>query len=512
MEDASRNPYDAVPYPSHCFRQTHPDRLAALASLFGMRPAPVEKCRVLELGCGDGSNLIPMAFGLPESLFMGVDSASRPLERGRAVIAELGLVNIALEQADILEISPQLGCFDYILCHGVFSWVADPVRRKIMTICRDNLADQGVAYVSYNAYPGWHLRQMVREMMLFHVGALEDPGRKIAQARALIAFLAEAQPEPSLLRAVLEEELRQIDTRRSEVIFHDELAEVNQPFYFHEFMALASAHGLRYLAEAEFTDMLGGRFPQSVREKLHAISPDLHSKEQYLDFLKCRRFRQTLLCREEVCLTREVHPERMKGFFISARLRDDQSIEGIGSGTGLEFQGTAGSKPPTDDALVKAALIALDEARPQALHFEELLARVLSDLRRGGIPEKGDEGARLAEAILACLCAGVVELGTRRRRLATSAGERPEASRLARLQARSGPVVTGLLHNTIALQDLLLRDLLQLLDGTRDRPALLEVLRARACSRDVAGEALLPEREDLERALALFARAALLFR
>ncbi len=327
MEGAPQNPYDAVLYPSHCFRQTHPDRLAALASLFGMRPASVEKCRVLELGCGDGSNLIPMAFGLPESSFLGVDNAVRPLQRGRTIIAELGLRNIVLEQADITEIAPRLGRFDYIVCHGVFSWVPEEVRRGILAICRNHLADQGVAYISYNAYPGWHLRQMVREMMLYHAGALEDHVKKIAQARALIEFLAQAQPRSSLLRALLEEELRQIDGRKAEAIFHDELAAVNQPFYFHEFMALASAHGLRYLAEADFADMLGGRFPQPVREKLHAISPDLHAKEQYLDFLKCRRFRQTLLCREEVRLTRELSPARMKDFFISARLQDDRGRE-----------------------------------------------------------------------------------------------------------------------------------------------------------------------------------------
>jgi len=512
MQDARQNPYDAVLYPSHCFPQTHPDRLAALAALFGMQPARVESCRVLELGCGDGSNLIPMALGLPDSLFLGVDSARRPLERGRSIIAELGLANIALEQADILEISPDLGRFDYVICHGVFSWVPEEVRRKILAVCRDNLAPQGVAYVSYNAYPGWHIRRMVREMMLFHVGALEDPSKKIAQGRALIAFLAEAQPDASPLRALLEAELKELNERKDEALFHDELAAINRPFYFHEFMELAAAHGLRYLAEAEFADMFGGRFGREVREKLHAVSPDLASKEQYLDFLKCRRFRQTLLCREGVPLARELAPERMKDFFISARLKEDRDFADAGPGAELEFQGMTGSCLKTGDALVKAALITLGRARPQALHFEELLARVGSELRRDGVREKGDEGSQLAEVILACLCSGLVELRTRRPRLAASAGERPAASPLARLQARSGSLVTGLLHNTVALQNPLLRELLQRLDGTCDRAELLEVLRAQARSPGAAGDLPLPERGDLERALTLFARAALLFR
>ena len=82
-------PYDELPYPGSAFAQTHPDRLATLATLFGMTPAPVERCRVLELGCGDGGNLIPMAFALPESRFTGVDLATTAIARGQQLIDQV---------------------------------------------------------------------------------------------------------------------------------------------------------------------------------------------------------------------------------------------------------------------------------------------------------------------------------------------------------------------------------------------------------------------------------------
>jgi tRNA G46 methylase TrmB len=73
MADQTLTAYDEVLYPSYTHNQTHPDRLATIATLFGLTPAPVERCRVLELGCGNGSNLVPMAYGLPGSEFVGID-------------------------------------------------------------------------------------------------------------------------------------------------------------------------------------------------------------------------------------------------------------------------------------------------------------------------------------------------------------------------------------------------------------------------------------------------------
>src|SRR5512141_2176499 len=95
--------YDAVSYPGGVFSQTHPDRLATIAALYGFPAAPPERCRVLELGCGDGGNLIPMAYVLPESTFLGLDSAGSAVARGREQIAALGLTNVTLEHVDLLD-------------------------------------------------------------------------------------------------------------------------------------------------------------------------------------------------------------------------------------------------------------------------------------------------------------------------------------------------------------------------------------------------------------------------
>src|SRR5947209_4319947 len=185
--------YDRVSYPGMPFPQTHPDRLSTLATLFGLDPPRVERCRVLELPCGDGGNLIPMAFHLPDSEFLGIDLAHSAIDIGRAASESLGLRNIRLEQMDILEAGPQLGTFDYIIAHGLYSWAPEPVRDKVMAIAAGHLAPQGVAYVSYNALPGCRTRQMVRDMLLFHLRGLVEPAEKVESARAFLRSVVDTE-------------------------------------------------------------------------------------------------------------------------------------------------------------------------------------------------------------------------------------------------------------------------------------------------------------------------------
>jgi len=167
--------YNQVRYLGRPLKQTHPDRLATVAGLFGMPAAAPSECRVLELGCGDGGNLIPMALGLPRSGFTGIDLAGDAIREGCAVVSALGLRNITLRQLDLMEAGPELGEFDYIIAHGLYSWVPPEVRERLLHVCRAHLAPSGVAYVSYNTYPGFHRREMFREMMLYHVRGSKIP-------------------------------------------------------------------------------------------------------------------------------------------------------------------------------------------------------------------------------------------------------------------------------------------------------------------------------------------------
>jgi cyclopropane fatty-acyl-phospholipid synthase-like methyltransferase len=460
---ASASLYDAIPYPGHPFAQTHPDRLATLATLFGLEPPPLERCRVLELGCGDGGNLVPMALALPGARFLGVDAAEGAIARGRTLIEALELSNVELEARPIEELEPLPPSFDYVIAHGLYSWVAPPVRDRLLALCREALSEHGVAYVSYNALPGGRMREALRDMLVFHTAALEQPGERVEQGRALLRFLLEGWSERHEFGAVMRGHAERLLERGDETLFHDELALVNESVYFHEFAAHAGRHRLQYLAEADFFEMQIGTLPEQVAAELLGVEDPLR-REQYLDFLKGRMFRQTLLCREELVLDRSPRPAVVERMAVSspvgprrARGSDGQTI----------FEGPSGSTLTTDHPLVSRALERLGRSWPAALWVRELIPAGASDADR----------AALCDALLRCYAGNLVELHIHPPEPAASAGELPEASPLARHQARFGGLVTNLRHTSVRIEDDLGRRLVSLLDGRHDRAALATELR-----------------------------------
>lgn len=469
-------PYDAVAYPGYTHPQTHPNRLATMGTLFGMRPAGVERCRVLELGCGDGGNLVPMAFNLPESEFVGIDLAASAVARGLSVVKELGLRNLELRQGDILGLEPQSGKFDYIIAHGVYSWVPTEVRDTLVRVCKENLAPQGIVFISYNTYPGGHMRMMVRESMLFHVQQFENPQERLHQAMALIKFLAEGQETPDLYGHFLKEELKQMLSRSPGHLYHDELAEYYQPVYFHQFYAHAKRHGLEYVAEANFMEMQDHLFSEGARAALAGLAQNRVLWEQYLDFLKCRRFRQTLLCHQDVKLETRPQLERLCEFYLASVARRESAESELSDGSVVKFQGKKQASVETNLPLAKAALVILGELWPEALQFQELVERARQ--RLGGTqPSSAAEETALREILLETYRTGLLELYIYRPPYCSAPGEFPMASPLVRWQLRQGNTATNAWHYQVEVQDEVGRQLLLLLDGTRDRAALLKEMQ-----------------------------------
>jgi SAM-dependent methyltransferase len=452
-----------VPYPGYPYAQTHPDRLATLATLFGLEPR-LDRCRVLELGCGDGTNLVSMALSLPRASFVGVDAARAAVERGRALVAELGLGNVDLEAETLEQFEPSPESFDYVVAHGVYSWVAAPIRDRLLALCRSALSEQGVAYVSYDALPGGRLKQVLRDMLLFHTADLEDPGERLDQARSLLAFLIDGWSAGHEFGALMSRHAERLLERSDQTLFHDELAVENEPVYFHQFAAHAARHGLQYLAEADFFEMQTGALPKQASAELAGVADPL-VQEQYLDFLKGRMFRQTLLCRAEHPLDRSPRPRLVMGLAVSSPARPSGASAQDGRTT---IEGPAGATLTTAHPLVVQALERVGASWPAGVWVRDLLP--------DGIAEDDREG--ICDALLRCYAANLVHLHVGLPMLTTSVGERPEASPLARQQARAGSVVTNLRHEVVRVEDELGRRLLTLLDGTRDREALVSDLRA----------------------------------
>lgn len=516
---ADRTTYDDVPYESFPFPQTHPDRLAMLGSLFGMTPAAPDRCRVLELGCAAGGNLIPMAMAMPEAEFVGVDLSSVQVAQGERLITELGLRNIRLHAMSITAIDTRMGAFDYILSHGVYSWVPTAVQERMLEICSTQLNPQGIAYISYNTLPGWRMRGMIRDLMRYHAMQFADPGQRVAQARAILDFLSRSVPtENSAYGLLLKSELEGLRNSPDYYILHEHLEDINEPLYFHEFMERARGHGLQYLAEADASTMLAANFPAEVGETVRRIAPDVIRQEQFMDFLRNRTFRQTLLVREGTVSDRSLTPDRLRTLCISALLKPQSASPDLRSAGDESFLSANGGTLKTPSPVTKAAIMVLAQHWPRALPFADLLREALAVLE---LPEAQATHAglsaemTLASDLLQSFGAGLVELHAQPSTFVTRAGTHPTASPLARWQARRGlKQVTTLRHELVTI-DANLGRLLSLLDGSRDRDAIYAKvmqwsrpgLPANATgNRQLIGAV----RERVEQALTQIGRAALL--
>lgn len=456
--------YDAVPYDERVFYRTHPDVLATLATLHGIDPVPVERCRVLELGCAVGGNLIPMALGLPAARFVGVDLSRGQIATGREVVRALGLDNVELHAMSITDVDAGAGTFDYVVCHGVYSWVPPAVQDAILDVCGRVLSPNGIAYVSYNTYPGWHLRGVARDLMQYHGRRYDTADDQVREARAfleLVLRVQRARTTESAFGAALEEEARLVRDAPDDYVFHEHLEDCNAPLYFEEMVRRAGTRGLSYLDDARPRDVLEG-LGDDLRLVVARLAANPIEREQYLDFLFNRTFRRSLFCRAACRPDPDRRADRVATLFVTARVEPVSGpSETPGGAVRFRSRETTATMT-TDDPALTAALFQLAEAWPHGLPFAALPC---------------DDRGTLAGALLRCYLAGLVELRTRSPSCAATASARPTSSPLARLQAGRQARVTNLLHRVVVLDDGD-RVLLGLLDGSRDGPALVDALTA----------------------------------
>jgi len=466
--------YDAVPYESVAFPQSAPEHLQAVAGLFGLSAPAVETARVLELGCAAGGNLLPFAARYPKAHVLGVDLSSVQVEQGQALIKQMGLKNAEIRHADLSTLERSLGTFDYIICHGVYSWVPENVRQAILRIASENLSDNGLAYVSYNTYPGWKSREIVRDAMILRGGSRELK-EKLPYARGMLEFLyASARPD-TVLKLALEEVRPIVQSYGEYYLLHEFLEPYNVPCYFHEFVERAEANGLDYVGESEIFTMFLSNYDAAVAEPLlREWGSSQVAVEQYLDFVVNRSFRQTILTKKKHAsgIRRQLSPDMLQSLFLSGvfasddgPLEPDEKLQTCK----LLRQGTITLSQPA----LKVAAAALNEAYPAMLSFDALGQRVAAELKLS----KTAAREQLLPFVEELVIKGLLRFRTSDPDIASALPGRPVVSAETRATlkppAGAGVVpVNNLLHEQVYLNILEARIAL-LMDGTRDEEALI---------------------------------------
>ncbi len=465
--------YDDIPYESTPITETDPDRLAVIARLFGVESADPGECRVLELGCAAGGNLIPLAWRNPGSQYLGIELSQRQVDDGLRLVGRLGLSNIELRQGDIMDLGPEIGEFDFILCHGVYSWVPEPVREKILDLCARQLKPRGVAYISYNTLPGWRQKGALRDMLLYHVRDLSEPAERLQQAQGFLDFVKQAGAGGDAQQRLLSQQIARIAEAHPSYLYHEYLEEFNEPFLFSDFMATAEAHGLDYLADTDLHTMFPSALGDEAEAALGGIE-DAAEQEQYLDFLRNRAFRQTLLCRKQDLTDRVLDLERFESFGFFADLAPPRKLDLRRHKTQM-FRRLNGEEVRVAHPLTKAALALLVERHPDAVSWDEMVQAAQAAVAKAGAPSLAAEMDHLFgefftlflhQAVIAVLRPGLLPRG----------GERPRVNALGRAQVEEGLAhLATLRHATLSL-DPLAAKLVTLLDGSRDLDTLVAAL------------------------------------
>ena len=458
------NLYDLVEYPSFAIPQSYPDKLAVVAAIFGMKPVSPANARVLDVGCGAGGNLLPMATLWPAGEYVGIDLASMAIDKANAKAQQLGLTNVRFECVDLMTLPEDYGSFDYIIAHGFISWVPTPVREKLFQVCRDRLTPQGVAYISFNAYPGSHVREMFREMMQEHTRGIEDPNEVAAKAQELVETIAESGISSDAIQELARSE-RDIICRKSVgSLMHDELNANFNSLYFHQFEAMAARHNLQFIFEAVYNE---GQPPMNMTGEAVALLEQAHQRgfleyEQYQDFLKLRRFRQALVTHAGVPLDRDAAPRSMHNFHYAGTLQRTDVPEGV------EFTNTV-----TKGAVVSpnpVTITALDRIRkawPSTIPFEALA-------------DDAETLLNLEPVLERFFAAGLIDAHATARVCQQQLSDKPEVWSYARVQAASERVLTPLTLVGVAAEDSSVRKLVLLADGTRTIDELAAALGDRA--------------------------------
>ena len=525
----TENVYDTSPYPVLSHSDTHPTKAATIATLLGLNPQPVTNCRVLELGCAGGGNLLPMAEALRNSSFVGVDYAEKQIEQARERAQDLSLSNVRFEAMDILDIDEDFGEFDYIIAHGLYSWVAEDIRDHVLHLCKQNLAPNGIAYVSYNTYPGWHSLMTIRDLMLWHTRKAEKPQQRMEEAFSITAFLTETMRltgHNPAYAAYLERYMskrfvydKDNHPKLETSLLHDEMEEVNQPVYFHEFHSHAQEHDLQYVAEVPFVQVLMPDIPVEVQQHLSSLSTNLIEMEQYVDYVRHRTFRRTLLTHQDIPIERKLTPQPVMNFYVASRAK---VVDDADAPDNIErFADSDNVTLSINHPVSKAAMHHLIETAG-VFSFDDLFKSACERLQLTN-PTEQDRTVLAANLLKGFTSSTeIVEFFTYDPGVVTTVSDKPRARPLARLDAVNLdlPNTTNLKHERIVL-DSFMRLVLPYADGQHSHEDILDnlvdhVVSGRVGVRTKEGEPLTAENArqmfsgQLDVALRWLARSALL--
>ncbi|HJD55454.1 MAG TPA: class I SAM-dependent methyltransferase [Rickettsia endosymbiont of Pyrocoelia pectoralis] len=494
--------YDDVPYSPFTFGYTTSSHLSTVGKVFKLNPPPLETARILELGCGIGVNLLNFAEMYPKSYSLGIDLSKTQIEIGKKTVEDLKLKNIELKALSILDIDESYGKFDYIVCHGVYSWVPEAVQNKILEICNKLLNKNGIAFVSYNTLPGWNMQKSIREMMMFHSENFNTNNDKLQQAKLFLNFINDSlENSTTPYSNFLRDEAKLLSMYTDSYVLHEYLGEINTATYFYQFIDKAYKNNLNYLGDTSLSAMFIGNLPTKAVEKLQTVN-DIVRSEQYMDFITNRKFRSTLLCHKDSTIDRKVEFDNLKGFYTSFNVRpvmpeDKVDLTNEQENISFYYENLPDPFISTTSSIMKAILYVYCENISNPMSFEAVAKAAFKKL---GKYQLNDFLVALEQHFIKFIFQGYLKIFAAKPNAVATITEKPKTSELVRYQAKNAHFhnhnasvsVTNRLNDMIGIA-IHEKYILELLDGKHNiddiKKQILEKFSTKALSaRDDKGQ------------------------
>ena len=299
-KEQAKEIYADLGYLSQPFPYASAPFLESYARLLGLSPASARTARILEIGSSYGGNLISQALFYPQATFTGIEIAPTQVSVGKTYIDQLGITNLKLLEGDVNESHDHLGTYDYIIAHGFYSWVDEDTKDNFLRLCKEHLGENGILYMSYNTYPGWHKMDSVRALLEFANKDIDtlNHREKVRHGKTVASKLGALMLEYDTVKAQqgpFLQSLRQTLQKQDCYVGHDHLEPVNTPVYFHQCMDHMAEHGFTYLCDCDLNLSFPDVYDETLRTKLQELAPhDPLAREQYIDFMLNTAFRKSL--------------------------------------------------------------------------------------------------------------------------------------------------------------------------------------------------------------------------
>lgn len=472
--------YDEMPYATLAQRSTDPNRLAAIGRLHGVEVPSPEQAVILEIGCGTGANLLHIAERFPGSRCVGIDLSERHIVEGRKIASAAGIRNIELRCGDLQNEVVEERAFDYVICHGVYSWVPPHVQQQLLHTLSAAVSECGLVYLSYNVLPGWRQRGAIRDIMM--TGALHKsvvsnsyaPEDRLQGAMELLSLVGSARTsEGDLYGSYAKESLKRLKDSHPAYLFHEYLEEYNSAVLFSDLMREVELHGLQFVAESKASMMSADDLGSEIQDYISRLGEDIVTREQCLDVIRNRMFRESILCRGHHSLKRDLKASVFRSLHFVSDYRFVRETS-----KGVEFREvTEGHIVTTPRDEHSEALRLIGSVGYGGLSFS-----VLCDELRQGANLDLDE-RMVMHLIVRLWRSGFVDVALKRSPIATKVGGVARVSEVARYQAahEDGPVI-ALQHRSCSLSALE-RRIIAMSDGQRSFEDILSVVGASDQSR-----------------------------